>query len=74
MLLVDTRPELATELERLLIKAQQSELAAQVSKLTILDRCAVAMTSARLSTRSQSPRGATALAFVLSTWMHRTEC
>ncbi len=39
MLLVDTLPELGTELERLLIKAQQSELAAQVSKLTILDRC-----------------------------------
>ena len=39
MLLSDTLPELALELERLLAKAGKPELAAQIPGLVILDRC-----------------------------------
>ncbi len=39
MLLADTLPEFALELERLLAKAGQPELAAQVAGLRIVDRC-----------------------------------
>jgi hypothetical protein len=39
VLLADTLPEFALELERLLAKAGQPELAAQVPGLRIVDRC-----------------------------------
>ena len=39
MLLADTLPELALELERLLAKAGKPDLAAQVPGLVIVDRC-----------------------------------
>jgi len=39
VLLADTLPELALELERLLARAGQPELAAQIPGLVILDRC-----------------------------------
>jgi hypothetical protein len=39
LLLVETLPQLANELEQLLKKQGNTELAAQVSTLAILDRC-----------------------------------
>jgi hypothetical protein len=39
VLLVDTLPELALELEQLLAKAGKPELAAQIPGLVIVDRC-----------------------------------
>jgi hypothetical protein len=39
LLLTDTLPEFAAELRQLLIEMGEPELAAQVSGLTILDRC-----------------------------------
>lgn len=39
MLLTEMLPSLALELEQLLIKQGELELAAQVSRLTIVDRC-----------------------------------
>jgi hypothetical protein len=38
-LLKDTLPELASELEQLLVKAGEGELASQVPRLSIVDRC-----------------------------------
>jgi len=39
LLLVETLPELAQELEELLIQATEPALAAQIHTLTIVDRC-----------------------------------
>lgn len=39
MLLIEILPVLADELEQLLEKAEEPELAAQVSRLTIVERC-----------------------------------
>jgi hypothetical protein len=39
MLLIEILPVLADELEQLLEKAEESDLAAQVSQLTIVERC-----------------------------------
>lgn len=39
MLLTEILPELALELQQLLEKAERPDLAAQVSKLVIVDRC-----------------------------------
>jgi hypothetical protein len=60
MLLTDILPQLALELELLLKEHEESELAAQVSTLAIVDRCHVAMTFALLSILSRSQREPTA--------------
>jgi hypothetical protein len=64
MLLTEMLPVLADELEQLLKKSREPELAAQVPQLTVVDRRRAEMTSAHLSIRNRSLKERTVPAIV----------